>query len=59
MALGLDTQRTIDKLADTSALFMCIARAHKMPHKQNLVLYLDKEIVEKTRELGFNLSKNV
>jgi post-segregation antitoxin (ccd killing protein) len=28
-----------------------------MPQKQNVVLYLDKEVVEKSRELGFNLSK--
>ena len=25
--------------------------------KRNVVLYLDKELVEKSRELGFNLSK--
>ncbi len=25
--------------------------------KRNVVLYLDKELVEKTKELGFNLSK--
>ena len=29
----------------------------KMNNKRNVVLYLDKELVEKTRELGFNLSK--
>ena len=29
----------------------------KMTHKRNVVLYLDKELVEKTRNLGFNLSK--
>jgi len=28
-----------------------------MSNKHNVVLYLDKELVEKTRELGFNLSK--
>jgi hypothetical protein len=28
-----------------------------LPHKKNVVLYLDRELVEKTRELGFNLSK--
>ena len=28
-----------------------------MTNKRNVVLYLDKELVEKTRELGFNLSK--
>ena len=28
-----------------------------MPRKRNVVLYLDAEIVKKTRELGFNLSK--
>ena len=28
-----------------------------MTHKRNVVLYLDAEIVEKSRELGFNLSK--
>jgi hypothetical protein len=30
-----------------------------LPHKKNVVLYLDGELVEKTRELGFNLSKTV
>lgn len=29
----------------------------KMTKKRNVVLYLDKELVEKTKELGFNLSK--
>jgi post-segregation antitoxin (ccd killing protein) len=28
-----------------------------MNNKRNVVLYLDKELVEKTKELGFNLSK--
>jgi post-segregation antitoxin (ccd killing protein) len=28
-----------------------------MKQKRNVVLYLDKELVEKARELGFNLSK--
>jgi hypothetical protein len=28
-----------------------------MPNKHNLVLYLDKELVEKSKELGFNPSK--
>jgi hypothetical protein len=28
-----------------------------MSNKHNVVLYLDKEIVEKSKELGFNLSK--
>ncbi len=28
-----------------------------MTNKKNVVLYLDTELVEKTRELGFNLSK--
>jgi post-segregation antitoxin (ccd killing protein) len=28
-----------------------------MPHKQNVVLYLDKEVVAKSRGLGFNLSR--
>jgi len=28
-----------------------------MSNKRNVVLYLDKELVEKTRNLGFNLSK--
>ena len=28
-----------------------------MPNKRNLVLYVDSELVKKTRELGFNLSK--
>lgn len=29
----------------------------KMTHKRNAVLYPDVELVSKTRELGFNLSK--
>jgi len=29
----------------------------QMTHKRNVVLYLDSELVKKTRELGFNLSK--
>ncbi len=28
-----------------------------MTHKRNVVLYLDDEVVRKTKELGFNLSK--
>ena len=28
-----------------------------MTNKRNLVLYVDPELVEKTREYGFNLSK--
>ena len=28
-----------------------------MRNKRNVVLYLDNELVDKTRELGFNLSK--
>jgi hypothetical protein len=28
-----------------------------MTEKRNVVLYLDKELVEKPKELGFNLSK--
>jgi hypothetical protein len=28
-----------------------------MRNKHNLVLYIDKELVEKSKELGFNLSK--
>jgi len=28
-----------------------------LPHKKNVVLYLDAELIKKTRELGFNLSK--
>ena len=31
--------------------------AFAMTQKGNVVLYLDKEIVEKSKELGFNLSK--
>src|SRR4030042_6624676 len=34
------------------------ARVHsQMSNKRNVVLYLDKELVEKSRNLGFNLSK--
>ena len=29
----------------------------QMSNKHNLVLYIDRELVEKTRNLGFNLSK--
>ena len=29
----------------------------QMSNKRNVVLYLDGELVSKTRELGFNLSK--
>jgi hypothetical protein len=29
----------------------------QLSNKHNLVLYIDKELVEKTRKLGFNLSK--
>ena len=29
----------------------------QLSNKHNLVLYIDKELVEKTRNLGFNLSK--
>ena len=29
----------------------------QMSNKHNLVLYIDKDLVEKTRNLGFNLSK--
>jgi post-segregation antitoxin (ccd killing protein) len=28
-----------------------------MTERKNVVLYLDKELVENTRELGFNISK--
>ena len=31
--------------------------ANAMTNKGNVVLYLDKELVEKSKELGFNLSK--
>ena len=31
--------------------------AFAMSNKPNVVLYLDKELVEKSKELGFNLSK--
>ena len=30
-----------------------------MGNKRNVVLYLDRELVEKTKELGFNLSQTV
>jgi post-segregation antitoxin (ccd killing protein) len=29
----------------------------QISNKRNVVLYLDKDLVEKTRDLGFNLSK--
>jgi post-segregation antitoxin (ccd killing protein) len=31
--------------------------AFTMSNKRNVVLYLDKELIEKSKELGFNLSK--
>jgi len=31
--------------------------ANSMSNKHNLVLYLDKEIVEKSKAIGFNLSR--
>ena len=31
--------------------------ASAMTHKGNVVLYLDKKLVEKSKEMGFNLSK--
>jgi len=31
--------------------------ANAMTQKGNVVLYLDKELVEKSKEMGFNLSK--
>jgi hypothetical protein len=31
--------------------------ANAIKNKENIVLYLDKELVEKSKELGFNLSK--
>jgi hypothetical protein len=33
------------------------AGAFAMSNKHNVVLYLDRELVEKSKELGFNLSK--
>jgi post-segregation antitoxin (ccd killing protein) len=33
------------------------ADANAMSDKNNLVLIIDKELVEKSKELGFNLSK--
>jgi hypothetical protein len=37
---------------------LAIARVRmQMNNKRNVVLYLDKDLIEKTRELGFNLSK--
>jgi post-segregation antitoxin (ccd killing protein) len=33
------------------------ADAKAMTTKGNLVLYIDKDLVEKSKELGFNLSK--
>ena len=39
-------------------LALAIARMRmQMNNKRNVVLYLDKELVEKSRNLGFNLSK--
>ena len=33
------------------------SEARAMNQKRNIVLYLDKELVEKSKELGFNLSR--
>jgi post-segregation antitoxin (ccd killing protein) len=39
-------------------LALVIARVQmQMAQKRNVVLYLDKDLVEKTREIGLNLSK--
>ncbi len=35
----------------------CARVQPQMSNKHNLVLYVDQELVEKSRELGFNLSK--
>jgi hypothetical protein len=35
----------------------CARVRMEMVNKGNVVLYLDKELVEKSKELGFNLSK--
>jgi post-segregation antitoxin (ccd killing protein) len=35
------------------------ADANAMSNKRNVVLYLDKDLVEKSKALGFNLSKTV
>jgi hypothetical protein len=37
--------------------FACPRVQPQMSNKHNLVLYIDRELVEKSRELGFNLSK--
>jgi hypothetical protein len=31
----------------------------QLSNKHNLVLYIDKELIEKSNELGFNLSKTL
>ena len=35
----------------------CARTRMQMSNKRNVVLYLDRELIEKTRDLGFNLSK--
>jgi post-segregation antitoxin (ccd killing protein) len=42
---------------NTELPFACARVQAQMTNKHNLVLYVDQELVEKSRELGFNLSK--
>ena len=41
----------------TKIALACARVQMQMGNKGNVVLYLDKELVEKSKELGFNLSK--
>ena len=52
----MSSQKT--RFITTSSLRMRLD-AFAMGTKGNVVLYLDKDLVEKSRELGFNLSKTV
>ena len=48
------------KHAQTCCIELALAPVRvqmQMNSKRNVVLYLDRELIEKTRELGFNLSK--
>jgi hypothetical protein len=46
-----------DQLYNNKFPFGCARVQRHLPTKGNVVLYLDRELVEKSKELGFNLSK--
>ena len=50
--------RKINHQTYNAELALASARVQtQLSNKHNLVLYVDQELVEKSRELGFNLSK--